>query len=67
MTMCNEYFMCIFSETFNLLLQNELCRMGMNVSVLDELVHEYCIYRGFVDFSVASPSGKSFFIFLNFS
>nr|GMC91467.1 CTLH/CRA C-terminal to LisH motif domain containing protein [Ipomoea batatas] len=37
--------------------QNELCRMGMNVSVLDELVHEYCIYRGFVDFSVASPSG----------
>ncbi|XP_019182812.1 PREDICTED: uncharacterized protein LOC109177800 isoform X2 [Ipomoea nil] len=35
--------------------QNELCRMGMNISVLDELVHEYCIYRGFVDFSVASP------------
>ncbi|XP_019182813.1 PREDICTED: uncharacterized protein LOC109177800 isoform X3 [Ipomoea nil] len=37
--------------------QNELCRMGMNISVLDELVHEYCIYRGFVDFSVASPPG----------
>ncbi|VFQ69236.1 unnamed protein product [Cuscuta campestris] len=36
--------------------QNELCRMRMNDSVLDDLVHEYCIYRGFVAFGVASPS-----------
>ncbi|CAH9060900.1 unnamed protein product [Cuscuta epithymum] len=38
--------------------QNELCRTRMDVSVLDELVHEYCIYRGFVDFGVASPSAS---------
>ncbi|KAH6760293.1 Ran-binding protein in the microtubule-organising centre protein [Perilla frutescens var. frutescens] len=29
--------------------QNELCRMKVDISVLDELVHEYCIYRGIVD------------------
>ncbi|KAI3462759.1 hypothetical protein Pfo_019422 [Paulownia fortunei] len=29
--------------------QNELCRMPLDVSVLDELVHEYCVYRGIVD------------------
>jgi len=29
--------------------QNELCRMRLDVSVLDELVKEYCIYRGIVD------------------
>ncbi|CAH2043135.1 unnamed protein product [Thlaspi arvense] len=29
--------------------QNELCRMQLDVSVLDELVKEYCIYRGIVD------------------
>ncbi|KAL0450330.1 UNVERIFIED_CONTAM: hypothetical protein Slati_1589400 [Sesamum latifolium] len=29
--------------------QNELCRMRLDISVLDELVHEYCIYRGIVD------------------
>ncbi|KAL1564132.1 hypothetical protein AAHA92_06524 [Salvia divinorum] len=29
--------------------QNELCRMKIDISVLDELVHEYCIYRGIVD------------------
>ncbi|XP_027075146.1 uncharacterized protein [Coffea arabica] len=29
--------------------QNELCRMKLNESVLDELVHEYCVYRGIVD------------------
>lgn len=26
--------------------QNELCRTMLDFSVLDELVHEYCIYRG---------------------
>ncbi|KAK6116249.1 hypothetical protein DH2020_050045 [Rehmannia glutinosa] len=29
--------------------QNELCRMRLDTSVFDELVHEYCIYRGIVD------------------
>lgn len=29
--------------------QNELCRMRLDISVLDELVHEYCVYRGIVD------------------
>ncbi|XP_022132835.1 uncharacterized protein LOC111005585 isoform X3 [Momordica charantia] len=29
--------------------QNELCRMKLDLSVLDELVREYCIYRGIVD------------------
>ncbi|KAL2504887.1 LisH and RanBPM domains containing protein [Abeliophyllum distichum] len=29
--------------------QNELCRMRLDVSMLDELVHEYCVYRGIVD------------------
>ncbi|KAM3408576.1 hypothetical protein ACQJBY_001588 [Aegilops geniculata] len=28
--------------------QNELCRMKMDLSLLDKLVHEYCIYRGIV-------------------
>ncbi|POO02779.1 CTLH/CRA C-terminal to LisH motif domain containing protein [Trema orientale] len=37
--------------------QNELCRMKLDVSMLDELVHEYCVYRGIVDSVVASPSG----------
>ncbi|KAI8542175.1 hypothetical protein RHMOL_Rhmol08G0118400 [Rhododendron molle] len=34
--------------------QNELCRMRVDVSVLDELVHEYCVYRGIVDSGLAS-------------
>lgn len=29
--------------------QNELCRMKLDVSILDDLVHEYCVYRGIVD------------------
>ncbi|WOG93100.1 hypothetical protein DCAR_0312381 [Daucus carota subsp. sativus] len=33
--------------------QNELCRMKLDVTVLDDLVHEYCIYRGIVDSSYA--------------
>lgn len=42
-------------------MQNELCRMKLDVSMLDELVREYCIYRGIVDSGLASPSGKSIF------
>lgn len=29
--------------------QNEICRVRLNMSVLDELVHEYCVYRGIID------------------
>ncbi|KAF2295203.1 hypothetical protein GH714_032110 [Hevea brasiliensis] len=36
--------------------QNELCRMKLDVSMLDKLVHEYCVYRGVVDSGFASPS-----------
>ncbi|KAG9137993.1 hypothetical protein Leryth_019377 [Lithospermum erythrorhizon] len=38
--------------------QNELCRMQLNVSLLDDLVHEYCVYRGIIDLDVPSPSGS---------
>ncbi|XP_041004010.1 uncharacterized protein LOC121249350 isoform X4 [Juglans microcarpa x Juglans regia] len=37
--------------------QNELCRMRLDVSMLDELVCEYCVYRGIVDSGLASTSG----------
>ncbi|KAL5714224.1 hypothetical protein ACHQM5_016214 [Ranunculus cassubicifolius] len=37
--------------------QNELCRMKMDVAALDELVHEYCVYRGIVDGELPSFSG----------
>ncbi|KAL6642994.1 hypothetical protein ACP70R_021175 [Stipagrostis hirtigluma subsp. patula] len=29
--------------------QNELCRMKLDLSLLDKLVHEYCIYRGIIE------------------
>ncbi|XP_059640086.1 uncharacterized protein LOC132282429 isoform X2 [Cornus florida] len=38
--------------------QNEICRMRLDVSMLDELVHEYCVYRGIVDSGLTSPSGN---------
>ncbi|KAG4943729.1 hypothetical protein JHK85_048375 [Glycine max] len=34
--------------------QNELCRMRLDAPLLDQLVREYCVYRGIVD----SASGK---------
>ncbi|XP_057530156.1 uncharacterized protein LOC130808707 isoform X2 [Amaranthus tricolor] len=37
--------------------QNEICRMRLNVTILDELVHEYCVYRGIVDPAVPSAGG----------
>lgn len=37
--------------------QNELCRMKLDVSMLDELVHEYCVYRGITDGVITSSSG----------
>ncbi|PIA56402.1 hypothetical protein AQUCO_00700610v1 [Aquilegia coerulea] len=36
--------------------QNELCRTKVDLAVLDELVHEYCVYRGIVDGKLASSS-----------
>lgn len=39
--------------------QNELCRMQLNVPLLDNLVHEYCVYRGIVDLDTPLPSGAT--------
>ncbi|XP_023642849.1 uncharacterized protein LOC17875902 isoform X2 [Capsella rubella] len=39
--------------------QNELCRMRLDVSVLDELVKEYCIYRGIVDSEMQMITGPA--------
>ncbi|ONH96538.1 hypothetical protein PRUPE_7G135500 [Prunus persica] len=36
--------------------QNELCRMRFDVTMLDELVREYCVYRGIVDSGLPSSS-----------
>lgn len=33
--------------------------MRLDVSMLDELVCEYCVYRGIVDSGLSSPSGKT--------
>lgn len=41
-----------------LLLQNELCRIRLDDPMFDELVHEYCVYRGFVNFSVVDSPGN---------
>lgn len=35
-------------------MQNEICRMRVDVTMLDELVREYCVYRGIVDAGIAS-------------
>ncbi|KAI7724488.1 hypothetical protein M8C21_024507, partial [Ambrosia artemisiifolia] len=31
--------------------QNEICRMRLDITMLDELIHEYCVYRGIVSFA----------------
>lgn len=36
--------------------QNELCRMKLDIPMLDELVREYCLYRGIIDASLTFPS-----------
>ncbi|GFP96928.1 glucose-induced degradation protein 8 homolog [Phtheirospermum japonicum] len=38
---------------------NELCRMRLDISLLDELVHEYCIYRGIVNSAPVNPGEGS--------
>ncbi|KAK6923021.1 hypothetical protein RJ641_011325 [Dillenia turbinata] len=40
-------------------LQNELCRIRFDAPVLDELVWEYCIYRGIVDSGAWTFCGSS--------
>ncbi|KAK3157455.1 hypothetical protein QOZ80_2AG0122620 [Eleusine coracana subsp. coracana] len=40
-------------------LQNELCRMNLDLSLLDQLVHEYCIYRGIVEGSSHVHAGTA--------
>ncbi|CAN0883845.1 Protein GID8 homolog, partial [Linum grandiflorum] len=37
--------------------QNELCRMKLDVSMVDELVREYCVYRGIIDSGFVSFAG----------
>ncbi|KDP31912.1 hypothetical protein JCGZ_12373 [Jatropha curcas] len=37
--------------------QNELCRMKLDVSMIDELIREYCVYRGIIDSGFAPSSG----------
>ncbi|XP_020257521.1 uncharacterized protein LOC109834044 isoform X2 [Asparagus officinalis] len=39
--------------------QNELCRRRLDVSGLDHLVHEYCMYRGIVDSATKPPSAMN--------
>lgn len=39
--------------------QNELCRRRLDVSMLDNLVHEYCVYRGIVDGSIRPSSAAN--------
>nr|KJB43665.1 hypothetical protein B456_007G211400 [Gossypium raimondii] len=36
--------------------QNEICRMRLDAAMLDELVREYCIYRGIVESGSLIPS-----------
>ncbi|GJV82813.1 CTLH LisH motif-containing protein [Tanacetum coccineum] len=36
--------------------QNEVCRMRLDVTMLDELVHEYCVYRGIVNSGASNSS-----------
>lgn len=48
-------------QFIDILLQNELCQMRLDVSVLDELVREYCVYRGIIDSTLASSSGKTWY------
>lgn len=38
--------------------QNEVCRMRLDVTMLDELIHEYCVYRGIVDSGPSNPSSQ---------
>ncbi|KAE8715714.1 hypothetical protein F3Y22_tig00110160pilonHSYRG00197 [Hibiscus syriacus] len=37
-------------------MQNEICRMRLDDAVLDELVHEYCVYRGIVESGMSTLS-----------
>jgi len=55
----NLTFIAFLLYTF--LLQNELCRMRLDVPLLDQLVREYCVYRGIVDSGKTSLLNPSSF------
>ncbi|KAI4327465.1 hypothetical protein L6164_019924 [Bauhinia variegata] len=38
--------------------QNELCRMKLDIPLIDQLVREYCVYRGIID-SDGSPENNT--------
>lgn len=38
--------------------QNEVCRMRLDITMLDELIHEYCVYRGIVSSGAPNPSSQ---------
>ncbi|GJR48096.1 hypothetical protein Tco_1316199 [Tanacetum coccineum] len=48
------YFFASFSNLC--LLQNEVCRMRLDITMLDELVHEYCVYRGIANSGASNSS-----------
>ncbi|XP_052196291.1 uncharacterized protein LOC127803806 isoform X2 [Diospyros lotus] len=47
--------------------QNELCRMRLDVSMLDDLICEYCVYRGIVDSGLSSPPASEMHIVSGYS
>lgn len=59
-------WICLFQPSLQFILlwpQNELCRMKLDVAMLDELVHEYCVYRGIVDAGVTQVPGELYIFF----
>ncbi|KAI5054338.1 hypothetical protein GOP47_0030769, partial [Adiantum capillus-veneris] len=40
----------------NLALKNELSRVRLDTGLLDDLVHDYCVYRGLIDVTTTSVS-----------
>lgn len=43
----------------NLALKNELSRIRLDTGLLDDLVHDYCVYRGLIDANTASVLSMS--------
>ncbi|CAI9261318.1 unnamed protein product [Lactuca saligna] len=45
-----------YTSTCTYSFQNEVCRMRLDITMLDELIHEYCLYRGIVNSGAPNPS-----------
>jgi hypothetical protein len=45
----------VYNADCQLCLQNELCRIKLDLPFLDKLVHEYCMYRGIVEGCPSTP------------